>query len=88
MRYRRYSHAAVALEDTLPLAKSASADIPTETLWATNALKTPKGTCVALKKRGDRFLVGVRTPALTWLPVEQVLTRTEVLAWAKRAQFT
>lgn len=87
MRYLRLSHAAVALEDSRPLPPVKNIE-PWQIRWATNAMRTPLGTCVALQLREGRVWVGVRAPALTWKPVEAVLTRGQAEAWIQRAGFT
>jgi hypothetical protein len=51
-------------------------------IWARVPYQARHGRCVAVKRRGDCLWVGVAgSPAVQWLPAQQVLTTAEADAW-------
>jgi hypothetical protein len=52
-------------------------------IWAKTPLMTKLGRCVAVRRRGTRLWVGIAaTPAVGWVPAEEVLTEAEAARWA------
>jgi hypothetical protein len=54
--------------------------------WAKKPLPVPKGNCVALRQDADGISVAIRSPdqRLVWLPVEKVLSISQLGRWVQR----
>jgi hypothetical protein len=63
---------------------AASANRPTQTLWASRPLTVRAGRLVAVKLRGDDLRVGLTTEnGLRWVRPETVLTTAQAEAWTR-----
>ncbi len=87
MRHIRFPRAAVAQEGPNEALKSTSTSQVLPVLWALNGLPASGGVCVALQVRGESIWVGLRTPSLKWVPLEQVLTKAQLAEWTTWAGF-
>lgn len=90
MRYILFSNAAVAVdtESTVPPPAPRESLPATKTIWALSTFQGRLGTYVAVRKRGEHLLVGVRADSrLTWVPAHQALSEKEAHAWSRRAGF-
>ncbi len=87
MRHIRFSHAAVAQDGPSNAPEGSPHPQVRPVLWALNGLLVPGGVCVALQLRGEVLWLGLRTPSLKWVPLEQVLTKAQLVEWAAWADF-
>lgn len=91
MRYIRFQNAAVAIEYKPAAAIEAPREPSpaTQTFWALNPLRGRLGTYAAIRLKGSRMWVGVRTStALVWVKADLALTRSEAATWFPRAHFS
>lgn len=84
--YQRTNRAAVwggAVSDDSGSEAHGVRGVPAEkTIWARTPYRARRGRCVAVRVRGDHLLVALAgSPTIQWLPVREVLTVAEVVAW-------
>lgn len=84
--YQRTAWAAVWTgsenEPTKPTADRDAGESVGRTVWAKEPFQTRRGRCVAVRCRGQRLWVAISgSPAVKWLPVEQVMTDEEAERW-------